>query len=108
MMRAKSEDGGGSGKIFVQSPMLMREVTTMMLMREVILMILMREAMVMMLMREAIMMMAMTDEIMMMLMRNRSNRGDADSMLRREAMMMGIMIAWLHIYHNPVRTFNFV
>ena len=77
--------------------------------------------MVMMLMREAIMMMAMTDEIMMMLMRDRSNRDDADvlmrdrsnrddadSMLRREAMMMGIMIAWLHIYHNHVRTFNYV
>ena len=61
-----------------------------------------------MLMREVIVMMAMTDEIMMMLMRDRSNRDDADSMLKREAIIMGIMIAWLHIYHNHVRTFNFV
>ena len=95
-------------KYLSKPPMLMREVTTMMLMREVILMILMREAMVMMLMREAIMMMAMTDEIMMMLMRHRSNRDDAEAMLKRKAMVMGTMIAWLHIYHNHVRTFNYV
>ena len=37
-----------------------------------------------------------------------SHQDDADSMLMRLAMVMGMMIAWLHIYHNHLRTFNFI
>ena len=62
----------------------------------------------MMLMRETIVMMLIREASVMMLIGDRSNRDDADSILKREAMVMGMMIAWLHICHNHVITFNFV
>ena len=61
------------------------------------------------------MVMAMTDEIVNDNDRRNhddadegSHHDDADSMLKREAIVKGMLIAWLHICHNHVRTFNFV
>ena len=80
MMGAQSEDGGGSGKIFVQSPNADEGSY-----------------------RDDAEEECNGDDA-----DEGSHHDDADSMLMRLAMVMGMMIAWLHIYHNHVRTFNFI